>query len=929
MAKQPVKVKLFYSGAWNDHTADTRISNEITITRGRANEQEQAGPCQCGLTFLGHRFNPANPTSDLFGLIGRNTPLRIEMGTEHLGAGNSDVTDTTSQVAPSITVPATPGEGIMFSAWMCPDGAATYTVPGTMTAQGAEIADTRISMRVARQLISSAGATGTRTATCSATEDYAALSVFIPGPTSDPTGSIPTALGVAVVDGTAGDWWLVIAGFNSDPATDPFTPLRPPAAPWDTDGGGWIRLADTGSVQIGDAEAEHLRMIAWIKQVKTTDSGHIVALPAMSTVDEQVMLVKRLPGAGVEDWSIRFEGEVASWTPKQSLGGPNIPPIQWVEVTAAGITRRLGQGADPLATAPQRYAERNGAIGFWPLDDPDGSTQARAVIGRPMVHVPAPAPLSGRNAPDYGTGEAAPWLGPSIKGNSDDGQIRAPITGGTSGGWCVDWMYRADRSSGGDQPIAFGVLVRSENLDYRVAWGSDDIDVGILVLNDALSLLGSSIVADVTPLRDGQPHHMRFRAIEASSTNVDLFLDVDGVNAVAVTVNIGVTTTPPAATVGITWNGGTGFTTPASISSLAVWNQPPPGGANVTAAWFGNANETTDQRIARLADEESVPLVLVGDPTLSVPSGPQYPDGFLAQLAEAAETGQSILGDAREQAAVLDRPIESLYNQLPVLELDYDNGEVAPPLDPVIDDQATRNDVTVTGRGGGEHRVTLGTGPLSTQAPPNGVGRVQTSVAVNVASPSQLGDQAGWRLHLGTIGGTRFPQITVDLTTEPAFAEAAGRVDVGDKLTVDNLPATINPDLASLLVQGYTEVIGSHRRLITFNCSPYEPYQIAEVAHADYGIVQSDSATVNIAVNTTATTLQILSNGYPWDDTEEGNFDIIVGGERMTVTDVPVGGGTFPNRIQNLTVVRSVNGIVKAHAVGARVDFFHRSYIGL
>jgi hypothetical protein len=940
MAKQPVKVKLFYSGAWQDHTADALIGEalggqDITITHGRANEQEQAPPCQCGLTFKGHRFNPNNPTSDLYGLIGRNTPLRVELGTEHLGAVNSSATDTTAQVAPSITVPATPGEGIMFSAWMCPDGAATYTLPGTMSG-GWEVADTRISMRVGRQLISASGATGTRTGTCSATEDYVALSVFIPGPTSDPTGSLDTAAGVATIDGTAGDWWLVIAGFSSDPATDAAVELRPPAAPWDTDGGGWIVLADTRSFQVADAEAEHLRMIAWIKQVRTTSSTHTVTLPPMATVDQQLMGVKRLPGAGVEAWSIRFNGEVASWTPKQSLGGPNIEPLQWVEVTAAGITRRLEQGADPLEDTVRRFVDQNRdqCIGYWPLSDPDGSTVALSGIGGASMKSGTVGQLS-FSAPQFGQGEFPEWMPRGILTSGTVGQIIAPVDTDVTGGWVADFRYRAPHPStwDGDLPQQTNLIVNDKN---GVVWAlliRPVDDFVTLFINNAGDDEGTDL-AMPEALVDGQPHHIRIRAFEGSGTSATLFVDIDGVALGFVThTNIGSTAIQPPGSTSLEWTTTGVGVLPVALAQLALFVEPVPGlvgSAGAFTAYAGHALETTAERVLRLCDEEAVPLATVGDPALSVPSGPQYPDGFLTILAEAADTGQAMHGDAREIAAVRHRTLASLYNQTPVLELDYDAKEVAPPLDPVIDDQQTRNDVTVTGRTGGESRATLDTGPLSTQAPPNGVGRVRASYTANVMSPALLGDQAGWRLHWGTIGGVRFPQITVDLDASPALADAAGRVMSGDRITADNLPATITADLASLLCQGYTEVIGSHRRKITFNCSPYEPYQVGEVGHADYGVLQSDSAITAEALDTTETGIDINAGAGPdWVHEAGVDYDVEFGGEKVTVTAVGAMAGTFPNRTCTLTVTRSVNGVVKSHVSGTPIRFADRAYIGL
>lgn len=934
MAKQPVVAKLFYSGAWQDRTTNVRLSDPITITRGRANEQEQAPPAQCSLTFNSHDFNPNNPLSPLYGLIGRNTPLRVELGTAHVGAGGGSAVDTTSLVAPSVVAPTS--AGYLLCAWMVPDPAATITQPGTMNTNS-QVTGSQATMRIGRQLLSASGATGTRTATSSASEDYASASIFVNGPTSDPTGVVSDVGGGPVsIDGTAGDWWLVVGGFVDLAAASAATELRPPAAPIDSDGGGWIPLADSGSLTVGDAQAQHLRMVMWVKQVKTTSSTHTITLPATSTVSETLMTVKRLPGAGVDPWSIRFEGEVASWSPKQTLGGPNIPPIQRVEVVAAGITRRLGQGADPLDDSVARFARLNGATAYWPLDDPPNTVHAQPAIGPHAMVVDARDVIAATEGdipllPVWATDQLAPWLPTCPQFERFRGEV-APSTfvenspsmsglvDGAATEWAVDVMLR-----GYPGLAPFGIVGYGEDRRLLLDSGAPgDIDV--------LLLSSSGIVEDFPDVAvpelhagEGTLRHVRFH-VDSSGGNLRWTVYVDGVSVATDTA----ASEPPFALQRVGLGGpASPAGTKVLVGQVVVWTGAVPSIADTVVAAFGHANETTDQRTVRLCDEDVVALVTVGDPALGSPAGPQHPDGFLAVLQESAETGQAILGDAREQAAVTNRPVESLYNQLPVLELDYDDDGVAPPLEPVIDDQASRNDVTAKGRLIGAERRTLDTGPMSTQPPPDGVGRVATEVTVNVASPSQLGDQAGWRVLLGTIAGTRFPQITVELTTAPAFAEAAGLVDVGDRITVDNLPATISPDLASLLCQGYTEVIGSHTRRITYNCVPYEPYQIGEVTHADYGVLQSDSAILNEDLDTTETGVSILFGAGPdWMD-DGVDYDIEIGGERMTVTSVGAISGTFPNRAVGLNVTRSVNGVVKTHPTGIPIRFADRAHIGL
>lgn len=85
MAKQDVSVWLFYNGVWNEHT-DNRVYTRYPITINAAAGDEQSGlaPSSAELTF-GNRdnvMNPENRKSPLFGLIGRNTPIRIDLGQE-------------------------------------------------------------------------------------------------------------------------------------------------------------------------------------------------------------------------------------------------------------------------------------------------------------------------------------------------------------------------------------------------------------------------------------------------------------------------------------------------------------------------------------------------------------------------------------------------------------------------------------------------------------------------------------------------------------------------------------------------------------------------------------------------------------------------------------------------------------------------------
>ena len=82
MAKVDVVVELFYSGDWHQVAAYTR--DPIRITRGRANESSQLAPASCSLSLDNRSgdLSPRNPMSTLYGLIGRNTPLRVRVDSD-------------------------------------------------------------------------------------------------------------------------------------------------------------------------------------------------------------------------------------------------------------------------------------------------------------------------------------------------------------------------------------------------------------------------------------------------------------------------------------------------------------------------------------------------------------------------------------------------------------------------------------------------------------------------------------------------------------------------------------------------------------------------------------------------------------------------------------------------------------------------------
>lgn len=81
---EPVQIEMLISGSWTDITGYVMVrdnSGNISITRGRRDEGSSADHAvmQLLLDNRDGRFSPRNPSGAYYGLIGRNTPIRVSV----------------------------------------------------------------------------------------------------------------------------------------------------------------------------------------------------------------------------------------------------------------------------------------------------------------------------------------------------------------------------------------------------------------------------------------------------------------------------------------------------------------------------------------------------------------------------------------------------------------------------------------------------------------------------------------------------------------------------------------------------------------------------------------------------------------------------------------------------------------------------------
>lgn len=110
-------------------------------------------------------------------------------------ANGATGSSSTSHVAPSVANGQT-DDMLICCAGESPFGSGTYTWPGSMTERSDVSAGTFSSASLATEILTSNGATGTRTATCTANEVWCAGSLIVRATSSGPVAVSPRIRGI-------------------------------------------------------------------------------------------------------------------------------------------------------------------------------------------------------------------------------------------------------------------------------------------------------------------------------------------------------------------------------------------------------------------------------------------------------------------------------------------------------------------------------------------------------------------------------------------------------------------------------------------------------------------------------------------------------------------------------------------------------------
>jgi hypothetical protein len=900
---QSLVAELLIDGVWTDITDEPVLERDsIVINRGTPDGANETPPSRCTLTVNNRngKFSPRNPVSPYYKKIGRNTPLRVRL--------------------PDVALDP------YIRTWKSNAG---YTTPDSAALSITTVLDLRIEIEPdswtnnAFSLAAKYLTTGDQRSWAWWVDENRKLKFRSNG--TGAVGGNVDWISSAVIPFTTGRGALRTTFENSDGSGNrrvTFYTAASLAGPWTQLGSAFV-LAGTTALFDSTAQVEVCRVdnitvpgpaghnIDLVMPGRTYGfqmySGLGTSLVAYLNpdlgegvdpiTDAQGNVWTPQFGAWVVNPSIRFVGEVSSWPQEWDTSGED----RYVQIEASGVLRRLQQG-NPLLTSPMYRgitAVASNVVAYWPLEDEPGALQLASGIGGP--------PLTCSQPPDAGSYSEFKASKPVAQmPSSEPGTWRAGVPAYTSpsGSHMIRFMVHIPAGTLSGTTL-LRVLVVSSQVGYfelsyistsngqirfrafdtsgtQIVSSDSATPGGINDKNEYMSLdledTGSALHWNVIQMDLDQP-------IGAGGTFNDGTLaatDITRVRAIEVYPNA---TSAPAESVAFGH-----LSVQHGITSFFELDDQAKG-------WIG---ERAGDRFSRLTAENGVPAVVFGDPDETQPMGAQPVQTLATLLRECATADIGQLLEPRDFLGLMLRTRLSLTNQIPALELDYDASQLT-RFKPIDDDQLTRNDMTVNRPGGSSARVIATTGPLSVNPPPDGAGQYDDQIEANVETDAELTDHAGWRVHLGTIDESRFPDLALTLARSQLASLRVGiaALDVGDRITVDNPPADrMPPDQVSQLAWGFTETLSGYVWDVVINGIPESGWQAAvwgsdaaaatdDPAPARYA---PDASNLAVAADSTQTALLVNTSLGPLWSTQSADYpqDIWVDGERCELSAVGV-----------------------------------------
>lgn len=908
----PLWADLYVNGAWTSITDDVGLA--AISSRGRSSERDSTGPGQGSLSLLNTsgKYSRRNPTSELYGKVGLNTPVRygVDYGAPWAVLSGASATDAYFSTPNSAGLDVADDLEVRAELAM-DDWTRTQNICGRYAAAGNRSWALSTTSDGYLRLFWTADGTTVNTATSTIPMPAHAgqrVAVKMTVDTSNTDGVYEIRFWTSkAVDDDEDYWSLIGAPVIGAAATSVYSPTAALEAGVITNGSNPGMAGRLYRVQLRDGIGGTVLADFDTSQAEAGDTSFVDSTGKTWTAQGTATLSNR---------HTLLSAEVPSWTPTRDKSGNE----RWMPIQPAGILRRLDAGNKLLRSPMFRELSsptRTNIVAYWPMEDAASSASIASGLANTL-----PASISGAVSlaastvwncsdalPTFTTGHVT-MLAPTYT-STNEISIRA-LVNAPSGGTAGEVTLFSFTTTGTARQVVIS-MASDGDLRYK-AYDSDSatlVDSGLGNLNingetDAITIEMSISGSTIT-----------YRVIKSVFT-AGLTVD-DSIPGVSFSGTFSGTSVGRVTSATI---GGGGDLAGTSVGHFAIADDLAGYSATSDAntAWNG---EKTHARFIRLCAEQGVTASAAFYDDDQPAMGYQRSATFLDLLREIETADMGIFGERQDAPELVYRGSATLRNQAPVLEVDFDAG-VIDDMPPKDDDRAPFNEITVKRASGSEYTYALETGVNSI----DDIGRYDTSVDVSLSSDAALPSQAYWRVAIATVDEMRYPKVTFNLanTATSVLFDALMRIDIGDKLRFINLPADFGPSSVELLVFGINDVLSGDAWSRALNCVPASPWTIAVRDNTTFG--RRDTAGSELASDATssATSLSVATTTGPLWTTDAGHmpFTITVGGEEMTVT--AISGTSSP---QTFTVTRSVNGVVKAQTTGEAVSLAQPARRGL
>lgn len=607
------------------------------------------------------------------------------------------------------------------------------------------------------------------------------------------------------------------------------------------------------------------------------------------------------PGIYVDDFISSAEewtGSVVQWPARWSMTGTN----SWVPIQAAGPLRRMRQGRGQLQSPLRRQLASYDPAGFWPLEDEAGSTLFASAISGQQPAVPY---LVTAGAVDDLPGASRAVVFDTASSTID---ARTTITRGNTG-FAAMFLFKLQALPGGTTLLA---RYRSGGriTKWEVSLTPTSIVVNAYEGNDASPTFTDNSLYGVNPLE------WVACQLEATYTGgggvawAFITHQVGDVTYYAQSGSYGLSTVPTVSNVRI---GGTDLDGAAFSMIYLGQDTLPFVDDTFSLVSAGYAGELAADRAARVASEAGLSLLV--EPGDSEPMGAQR-EGTILEVLRSCEAAD--YGILYENGSGLGfRPRTARYNKASTLTLSMVAGHIGATPEAEYDDQKLRNVWTVS-RIGGSSATAVDDASVAED------GEVADSASINVATDEVLPNHAGWRTFIGVQDSLRWPAITLNFARNPGLLTYWRSRQYGFRFAATTGLAQVAGSEPDVIAEGFQAELHPDGWTVTLNCSGASPWDVAVLDDADARLDTAGCELTAPATLTSSAWLVTTTAGPAWNPSAPLPILVKCEGELMLITGISGAGPA-----QNLTMTRSINGVVKTHPTGATISLAYPARLAL